>query len=74
VLGEGQLREFGDKGYLVLPGVVPERLLTPVDAEIDALIAESPPSAGTVGNHFYFQPPVGCRHVTRPSAIPRPSG
>jgi hypothetical protein len=39
VLSQGQLREFGDKGYLVLPGVVPGRLLAPVDAEIDALVA-----------------------------------
>jgi hypothetical protein len=26
MLGEGQLREFGDTGYLVLRDVVPERL------------------------------------------------
>jgi hypothetical protein len=57
VLSEGQLREFGDKGYLVLPGVVPESLLEPVDAEIDALVAEKPPPAGTTSNYFYFEPP-----------------
>ena len=57
MLSEEQLREFGDKGYLVLPGVVPERLLAPVDAEIGALAAESPPPAGAVSNHSYFQPP-----------------
>jgi hypothetical protein len=57
VLSEGQLQEFGDKGYLVLPGVVPERLLAPIDAEIDALVAESPPPADAVSNHSYFQPP-----------------
>jgi Phytanoyl-CoA dioxygenase (PhyH) len=55
VLDEGQLREFGDKGYLVLPGVVPQSLLAAVDAEIDALATEKPPPAGTVGNHFYFE-------------------
>jgi hypothetical protein len=57
VLDEGQLREFGKNGYLVLPGVVPESLLEPVDAEIDALVAEKPPPAGTTSNHFYFEPP-----------------
>jgi hypothetical protein len=57
VLSERQLREFGENGYLVLPGAVPESLLAPADAEIDALVAESPPPAGTVGNHFYFEPP-----------------
>jgi len=56
VLSEGQLREFGGQGYLVLPGVVPERLLAPVDAEIDALVAQSPPPAGAVSSYSYFQP------------------
>ena len=57
MLSEEQLRDFGDKGCLVLPGVVPERLLAPIDAEIDALVAESPPPADAVSNHSYFQPP-----------------
>ena len=57
MLSEGQLREFGDNGYLVLPGVVPERLLAPVDAEIDALVAQSPPPADAVSNHSYTRPP-----------------
>jgi Phytanoyl-CoA dioxygenase (PhyH) len=57
VLGEEQLREFGDNGYLVLPGVVPERLLAPVDAEIDALAAGSPPPAGAISSHSYARPP-----------------
>ena len=54
MIDEGQLREFGNKGYLVLPGVVPESLLAPVDAEIDALIAESPPPADATGHNFNF--------------------
>jgi hypothetical protein len=57
VLGEGQLREFGDNGYLVLPGVVPERLLAVVDAEIDALVADSPPPVDAISNHSYARPP-----------------
>ncbi len=56
MLSEGQLREFGGQGYLVLPGVVAERLLAPVDAEIDALVAERPPPADAISNHSYFEP------------------
>lgn len=52
MLGEEQLREFGDKGYLVLPGVVPENLLARVDAEVDALVAERPPPADATGHNF----------------------
>jgi ectoine hydroxylase-related dioxygenase (phytanoyl-CoA dioxygenase family) len=57
VVSKEQLLEFGDRGYLVLPGVIPDRLLAPVDAEIDTLVAESPPPAAAVSNHSYFQPP-----------------
>ena len=56
MLTEGQLREFGSKGYLVLPGVVAEQLLPAADAEIDALVAESPPPADA-GFHSYASPP-----------------
>jgi hypothetical protein len=37
--------------------VVAERLLAPVDAEVDALVTESPPPADAIGNHSYFEPP-----------------
>jgi hypothetical protein len=57
VLTTEQLREFGDRGYLVLRGVVPERLLAPVDAEIDALVAASPPPADAVSSYSYSEPP-----------------
>lgn len=56
MLTEGQLREFGRDGYLVLPGVVAERLLAAADAEIDALVAESPPPEDG-GFHFYARSP-----------------
>jgi hypothetical protein len=66
VLSGEQLREFGDKGYRVLPGVVPEQLPAPADAEIDALVAESPPPAGAVSNHSYFQPHARRRGTCEP--------
>jgi hypothetical protein len=57
VLSEEQLRDFGDEGYLVLPGVVPERLLAPVDAEINALVAQNPPPADAGSAPSYSRPP-----------------
>jgi hypothetical protein len=57
VLTREQLREFGDRGYLVLRGVVPERMLAPVDAEISALVAGSPPPADAVSSYSYSEPP-----------------
>jgi len=57
VLSGEQLRRFGEDGYLVVPGIVPEHLLAAVDQEVDALLAADPPPAGTVGKHFWFLPP-----------------
>lgn len=57
VLSSEQLRRFGEDGYLAVPGVVSEDLLTAVDEEIDALLAADRPPAGTVGKHFWFLPP-----------------
>ena len=57
VLSEEQLRDFGDEGYLVLPGVVPERLLAPGDAEINALVAQNPPPADAGSAPSYSRPP-----------------
>lgn len=57
VLSGEELRRFGEDGYLVVPGVVPESLLAAVDREIDVLVAVDPPPTGTVGKHFWFLPP-----------------
>jgi hypothetical protein len=57
VLDVAQRRAFATEGYVLVPGVVPERLLADADAEIDALVATDPPPAGTVGQHFWFLPP-----------------
>ena len=58
MLTDEQLRRFGEDGYLVVPGVVPEDLLVSVDQEIDGLVAADPPPAGTVGGHGWFLPPT----------------
>jgi hypothetical protein len=57
VLTDEQVRRFGEDGYLVVPGVVPEDLLVSVDQEIDGLVAADPPPAATVGGHSWFLPP-----------------
>jgi hypothetical protein len=57
VLTDGQLLEFAQTGYLVVPGVVNEPLLAAADDEIDVLLAREPPPADTVGKHFWFLPP-----------------
>lgn len=56
VLSGDQLRRFGEDGYLVVPGVVPEELLAALDDEIDWLVDDDPPPEGTVGTHFWFLP------------------
>ena len=56
-LSDEQLREFGERGYLVVPNVVGESWLSAADAEIDRLVAANPPPPDTVGKHFFFLPP-----------------
>jgi hypothetical protein len=50
-----KLCEFVERGYLVLPGVVPRDLIDDASRSIDDLIAQQPPPMGTVGHYF---PPV----------------
>ena len=56
-LTDDQLREFGERGFLVIPGVVDETFLTAADVEIDALLDADPVASGTVGKHFWFLKP-----------------
>jgi hypothetical protein len=57
VLSEQEIQAFGIDGYLVVPGVVPERVLAELDEEVDALVAGTPPPPGKVGFHHYFEHP-----------------
>jgi hypothetical protein len=54
VLSEKQLKEFGERGFLVVPGVVDPELVERAHQRIDELIAAEPPAEGHVGHHFYF--------------------
>jgi hypothetical protein len=58
VLSSEEIKSFGTDGYLVVRGVVPERVLAELDHEVDALIAAAPPPAGSVGFHHYFEHPT----------------
>ncbi|MEN3272382.1 MAG: hypothetical protein V7636_1143 [Actinomycetota bacterium] len=44
VLTESDLQDFGENGYLVVPGVVDEELMAAADEEIDELLASTAPN------------------------------
>ncbi|MEM8926520.1 MAG: phytanoyl-CoA dioxygenase family protein [Actinomycetota bacterium] len=71
-LSPEQRRAFGRNGYLVVRGVVVESLLAELEAEVDAVVADSPPPADKVGFHYYVEPvaslPVADR-VLRSSGV-----
>jgi hypothetical protein len=54
VLSQEQLKEFGERGFLVVPGVVAPETVERAHRRIDELITEEPPAEGHVGHHFYF--------------------
>ncbi|MEY9926838.1 hypothetical protein ABH926_001463 [Catenulispora sp. GP43] len=54
MLSDGQLKEFAEQGYLVVPGVVGSEPVDRANRRIDELVAAEPPLEGHVGHHFYF--------------------
>lgn len=58
MLSDADIERFAVDGYLVVRGVVPERVLSELDVEVDALVAGAPPPAGKVGFHHYFEDPA----------------
>ena len=58
LVNDDQLQHFIKSGYLVVPNVVAASDVDALNAEVDRLIAEAPPPAGHVGNHFYWQDPA----------------
>jgi ectoine hydroxylase-related dioxygenase (phytanoyl-CoA dioxygenase family) len=57
VLSAQQLVQFARDGYLLIPDVVDEALLSALDSEVDRVVQEAPPPEGKAGFHFYFLPP-----------------
>ncbi len=51
---EQSRRQFGERGYVVAPGVVAPDLIDWAMRAVDALIQEKPPPAATRGPHFYW--------------------
>jgi hypothetical protein len=57
-LDAAQLREFGERGYLVLPGVVPAGLVQAAKDRVAGLLAEKPPPVGHRGGYNYWLDPI----------------
>lgn len=56
MISDTQREQFTSDGYILLPAVISEDLLTNVDREVDSVVASDPPSPDTIGKHFYFLP------------------
>ena len=54
ILTDEDKREFAERGYLVVHGVLSRREIDRAMAVVDDLIAAAPPPAGHVGHHFYW--------------------
>jgi len=54
VLDKGQLEEFAERGFLVLPQVVPAEAVAAAARAIDGLIEHDPPGPQVRGPHNYF--------------------
>jgi len=53
-LNDEQVSEFAERGYIVIPGVVPADVLDRAFIRTDELVARNPPEADKRGPHFYF--------------------
>jgi hypothetical protein len=54
MLKQEQLDEFAERGFLVLPQVVPPAVVTAASSAIDGLIEQAPPDPGVRGPHNYI--------------------
>ncbi|MBC6457602.1 phytanoyl-CoA dioxygenase family protein [Actinomadura sp. HBU206391] len=54
MLSSSQLKDFAERGFLLLPQAVPPELVTAASQFIDETIERDPPGAGVRGPHFYF--------------------
>jgi hypothetical protein len=55
VLDRGQVEEFAERGFLLLPQVVPRAVVTAAARAIDELMEREPPGADVPGPHNYFR-------------------
>ncbi|HEY3686568.1 MAG TPA: phytanoyl-CoA dioxygenase family protein [Streptosporangiaceae bacterium] len=54
VLSDAQITEFAERGYVVVPQVVPHAFVEKANRRIDEVVAAEPPEAEKRGPHFYF--------------------
>jgi Phytanoyl-CoA dioxygenase (PhyH) len=54
MLDHGQLKEFAERGFLLLPQVVPPDVVAAASTAIDELIRHDPPGPDVRGPHNYF--------------------
>jgi Phytanoyl-CoA dioxygenase (PhyH) len=59
VLTSQQAEEFANRGFVLIPQVVPGDRVNRANARVDELIAADPPADGSRGNHFYFLTAAG---------------
>jgi hypothetical protein len=58
VLNRGQIGQFAERGFLVLPRVVPPDVVAAASRAIDELIEREPPGPDVRGPRNYFRPTV----------------
>src|SRR5258708_1925498 len=56
VLSDGQVNEFAERGFVLVPQVVQGDVLARAARRIDEVVAADPPAADKRGSHFYFLP------------------
>lgn len=54
VLSHAQINEFAERGYVVVPQVVPRNIVDEATRRIDEVTAADPPADDKRGAHFYF--------------------
>ncbi|MFD2467749.1 phytanoyl-CoA dioxygenase family protein [Amycolatopsis silviterrae] len=54
MLDRTQMREFAERGFVVIPQAVPEHLVASAAETIDELTTREPPPDAVRGPHFYF--------------------
>ena len=54
VLTDEQINEFAERGFVLVPQVVPGGMLARAAQRIDEVVAADPPAADKHGSHFTF--------------------
>ena len=54
MLDQDQIREFAERGFVVVPQAIPEEVVARASRTIDTLIEREAPGPDVRGNHFYF--------------------